>query len=129
MNLLQAVDKAVRIDPAGNYDAWAFKGELLASLGRYNESLQAFDGAAAIGTASSSPEIAALPWAAEGYVLMQMGRYEEADLLYKKIIGLNLTGEGADRRLANAWRGRGNALARSWGSITNPCRPLIKPSS
>lgn len=109
---LQAVDEAVRIDPAGNYDAWAFEGELLASLGRYNESLRAFDGAAAIGTASSSPEIAALPWAAEGYVLMQMGRYEEADLLYKKIIGLNITGEGADRRLANAWRGRGNALAK-----------------
>ncbi len=109
---LEAVDKAVQIDPAGNYDAWAFKGELLASLGRYNESLQAFEGAAATETASSQPEIRALPWAAEGYVLMQMGRYEEADSLYQKIIGLNFTSEGTNRRLANAWRGRGNALAR-----------------
>lgn len=109
---LAAVDKAVQIDPAGNYDAWAFKGELLASLGRYNESLLAFEGATAIGTASSSPEIAALPWAAEGYVLMQMDRYEEADLLYKKIIDLNVTDEGANRRLADAWRGRGNALVK-----------------
>ena len=108
---LEAVDKAVQIDPAGNYDAWAFKGELLASLGRYNESLLAFEGAAATETANSQPEIKALPWADEGYVLMQMGRYEEADGIYQKIIGLNLTGEGADRRLADAWRGRGNALA------------------
>jgi tetratricopeptide (TPR) repeat protein len=109
---LEAVDKAVQIDPAGNYDAWAFKGELLASLGRYNESLQAFEGAAATETASSQPEIRSLPWAAEGYVLMQMGRYEEADLIYQKIISLNFTSEGADRRLSNAWRGRGNALAK-----------------
>ncbi|OPX76024.1 MAG: photosystem I assembly protein Ycf3 [Methanosaeta sp. PtaB.Bin018] len=109
---LEAVDKAVQIDPAGNYDAWAFKGELLAYLGRYNESLQAFEGAAATEAASSQPEIKSLPWAAEGYVLMQLGRYEEADLTYQKIIGLNLTGEGANRRLANAWRGRGNALAK-----------------
>ncbi len=109
---LEAVDKAVQIDPAGNYDAWAFKGELLASLGRYNESLQAFEGAAATETASSQPEIRSLPWAAEGYVLMQMGRYEEADLIYQKIISLNFTSEGADRRLSNAWRGRGNALER-----------------
>jgi tetratricopeptide (TPR) repeat protein len=108
---LAAVDKAVQIDPAGNYDAWVFKGQLLASLGRYNESLQALEGAAATETADSRPEIRALPWAAEGYVLMQMSRYEEADQINQKIIGLNITGEGADRRLANAWRGRGNALA------------------
>ncbi len=108
---LAAVDKAVQVDPAGNYDAWAFKGELLASLGRYNESILAFEGAAATETANSRPEIRALPWAAEGYVLMQMSRYEEADQINQKIIGLNITGEGADRRLANAWRGRGNALA------------------
>ncbi|MDD2755885.1 MAG: tetratricopeptide repeat protein, partial [Methanothrix sp.] len=109
---LAAVDKAVQIDPAGNYDAWAFKGELLASLGRYNESLKAFDGAAATVAASSQPEIRSLPWAAEGYVLMQMGRYEEADGIHQKIIGLNITGESANRRLADAWRGRGNALAK-----------------
>ncbi|MCX6678395.1 MAG: tetratricopeptide repeat protein [Methanothrix sp.] len=109
---LAGVDKAVQIDPAGNYDAWAFKGELLASLGRYNESLLAFEGAAATETASSQPEIWSLPWAKEGYVLTQMGRYEDADQIYQKIIGLNLTSEGADRRLANAWRGRGNALAK-----------------
>ena len=42
---------------------------------------------------------------------MQMGQYEEADLLYQKIIGLNLTGEGADGSLADAWRGQANALA------------------
>ena len=42
---------------------------------------------------------------------MQMGQYEKADQIYEKIIRLNLTGEGADRHLANAWRGRGNALA------------------
>ena len=108
---LAAVDKAVQIDPAGNYDAWAFKGELHASLGRYNESLQAFEGAAATVAVISQPEIRSHAWAKEGYVLMQMGRYEEADGIYQKIIGLNLTGEGADRRLANAWRGRGNALA------------------
>jgi len=109
---LEAVDKAVQIDPAGNYDAWAFKGELLASVGRYNESLLAFDGAAAIGIASSRPELEALPLEKEGYVLMQMGRYEKADQIHEKIIGLNLTDEGADRRLANAWRGRGNALEK-----------------
>lgn len=108
---LEAVDKAVQIDPAGNYDAWAFKGELLASVRRYNESLQALDGAVAIGTASSRPELEALPLEKEGYVLMQMGRYEEADQIYEKIIGLNLTDEGADRQLADAWLGRGNALA------------------
>ncbi|MDD2755995.1 MAG: tetratricopeptide repeat protein, partial [Methanothrix sp.] len=109
---LEAVDKAVQIDPAGNYDAWAFKGELLASLGRYPESLQAFEGAAATVAASSQPEIRSLPWAAEGYVLMQMGRYEEADGIHQKIIGLNITGESANRRLAEAWCGRGNALAK-----------------
>ncbi|MCX6673380.1 MAG: tetratricopeptide repeat protein [Methanothrix sp.] len=109
---LEAVDKAVQIDPVGNYDAWVFKGQLLASLGRYNESLQAFEGAAATETANSRPEIRALPWADEGYVLMQMSRYEEADQINQKIIGLNITGEGADRRLADAWRGRGNALAK-----------------
>lgn len=109
---LEAVDKAVQIDPAGNYDAWVFKGELLASLGRYSESIQAFEGAAATETARTQPEIRPLPWAAEGYVLMQMGRYEEADRIYQKIIDLNFTGEGADRSLAEAWRGRGNALAR-----------------
>jgi tetratricopeptide (TPR) repeat protein len=43
---------------------------------------------------------------------MQMGRYEEADRIYQKIIDLNFTGEGADRSLAEAWRGRGDALAR-----------------
>ncbi|HPC90326.1 MAG TPA: tetratricopeptide repeat protein [Methanothrix sp.] len=109
---LEAVDKAVQIAPAGNYDAWAFKGELLASLGRYNDSLQAFEGAAATEEASIQPEIRALPWSKEGYVLMQMGRYEEADRIYQNIIGLNFTSEGADRWLADAWRGRGNALAK-----------------
>ena len=59
---LEAVDKAVQIDPAGNYDAWAFKGELLASVGRYNESLQALDGALAIGTASSRPSLKHCHW-------------------------------------------------------------------
>ncbi len=108
---LEAVDKAVQIDLAGNYDAWVFKGELLASVGRYNESLQALDGAVAIGTASSRPELEAFPLEKEGYVLMQMGRYEEADQIYEKIIGLNFTGEGSNRQLADAWRGRGNALA------------------
>jgi tetratricopeptide (TPR) repeat protein len=108
---LAAVDKAVQIDPAGNYDAWAFKGELLAALGRYNESLLAFEGAAATETAISQPEIRALPWSDEGYVLMQMGRYEEADQIHEKIIRLNLTGEDADHRMADAWRGRGNALS------------------
>jgi len=109
---LEAVDKAVQIDPAGNYDAWAFKGELLASLGRYNESLQAFDGAAAIGIASSRPELEALPLEKEGNVLMQMGRYEDADKIYQKIIALNITAESSDRHMANAWCGRGNALAK-----------------
>jgi superkiller protein 3 len=108
---LEGVDKAVQIDPSGNFDSWAFKGQLLASIGRYNESLQAFDKAAAIGTANNRPELEALPWIDEGYVLMDMGRYEEADLLYKKIIGLNFTDEGSNRQLADAWRGRGNALA------------------
>lgn len=132
---LQAVDEAVRIDPAGNYDAWAFEGELLASLGRYNESLRAFDGAAAIGTASSSPEIAALPWAAEGYVLMQMGRYEEADLPYKKMICLNITGEGAVSPTGQclAWLGQctgqpgevqrvPSSLQSGSGALPNACR-------
>jgi len=108
---LEAVDKAVQIDPSGNFDAWAFKGQLLTSLGRYNESLQAFDKAAAIGTANYRPELEALPWIDEGYVLMDMGRYEKANLLYQKIIGLNFTSEGSNRQLADAWRGRGNALA------------------
>jgi tetratricopeptide (TPR) repeat protein len=108
---LEAVDKAVQIDPSGNFDAWAFKGQLLTYLGRYNESLQAFDKAAAIGTANYRPELEALPWIDEGYVLMDMGRYEEANLLYQKIIGLNFTSEGSNRQLADAWRGRGNALA------------------
>jgi len=109
---LEAVDKAVGIDPAGNYDAWVFKGQFLASLGRYSESLQAFDGAIAIGSAGTQPELQALPLEKKGYALMQMGRYEEADQVYQKITGLNFTGESADRRLANAWRGRGNALAK-----------------
>jgi tetratricopeptide (TPR) repeat protein len=105
---LEAIEKALQIDPK-NPSAWELKGSVLSQMKKYNESLETFG--KAIGTASSSPEIAAFPWAAEGYVLMQMGSYEEADLLYKKIIGLNLTGEGADSRLAEAWRGRSNALA------------------
>ena len=109
---LEDVDKAVQIDPSGNFDSWAFKGQLLTSLGRYNGSIQAFDKAAAIGTADKRPELEALPWIDEGYVLMNMGKYEEADLLYQKIIGLNFTGEGSNRQLADAWRGRGNALAK-----------------
>lgn len=109
---LEAIDKSVQIDPAGNYDAWAFKGELLAYLGRYNESLQAFEGAAATETASSQPEIRALPWAKEGYVLIQMGRYKEADQIYQKIIGLKFSDESAGHYLTTAWRGRGNALAK-----------------
>jgi len=43
---------------------------------------------------------------------MQMGRYEEADKIYQKIIALNIIAEGSDRHMANAWRGRGNALAK-----------------
>lgn len=109
---LEALDKAVQIDPAGNYDAWVFKGQLLASLRRFNESLQAFDKAAATEAAKSQPEIKALPWTAKGYVLIDMGRYEEADQIYQRVISLNFTIEDNNRHLADAWSGRGNALAK-----------------
>ena len=122
---LGILDNATKID-AANFGAWVTKGEVLAYLGRYNESIQAYNDALDVAP-SELPEIRVSPLIGKGYALMATGRYEEALGVYENISSLNLTGESAGFYLADAWRGRGDASGKA-GSITIPCRLLIRPS-
>lgn len=106
---LDALDNATKID-AANFGAWATKGEVLTYLGRYNESIQAYNDALDVAP-SELQEIRASPLMSKGYALMATGRYERALEVYENISALNLTEESAGFYLPDAWRGRGNALS------------------
>ena len=106
---LDALDNATKIYVA-NFGALVTKGEVLTYLGRYNESIQAYNDAIDVAP-SELQEIRVSPLMGKGYALMATGRYERALEVYENISGLNLTEESAGFYLPDAWRGRGNALS------------------
>ncbi len=106
-----AFNKSVQINP-GYYDGWMMMGRALMRLGKYNESIQAYDKAENLPIASSRPSAKASPWLAKADALMAMGRYEEAEELYNRTIELNSTDESVRFYVTNAWIGKGNALTK-----------------
>jgi len=87
------------------YSAWSWRGmgSALAGLGRYNESLQAFNKSRDV-----DPKNAFQSWNDEGNALMDMGKYMEAVVAYNKSI------ETAPSEFASAKAdiGKGEALER-----------------
>lgn len=106
---LDALDNATRID-AENFGALVTKGEILAYLGRFNESILTYNDAIDVAP-SELPEIKVSPLMGKGYDLMATGRYEGALEVYENISSLNITGEYTGFYMADSWRGQGNALA------------------
>ncbi len=129
---ISAYDTAIEINPK-YITAWKNKGNILYSLGKYNDSIQACDKAIEI-----APEYG-LAWYSKGLALNRLGRYEEAAIAYDKAIetfpenadiwynkGIALYSMGNyddalecyDRALelkpsfAKAWHGKGDAFEK-----------------
>ncbi|MFZ3147659.1 MAG: tetratricopeptide repeat protein [Methanothrix sp.] len=73
---LNASQKVLEKDNKSAY-AWFWKGEALHGLGRYQESLEAYDRSLEIG-----PEKAISAWRGKGFVLKSLGRDSEADAAF-----------------------------------------------
>lgn len=106
---LSAFDKAIQID-SQNSDAWIWMGDVLKALGRYNDSIQAYD--RAFEATPPIPAAQASLWVHKADVLMEIGRYEDARDVYGKVIGLNSIGDISNSWLARGWRGIGKALVK-----------------
>ena len=110
---LLAYDRAIELDGANAEDneslsnAWSGKGTALAKLGRYKESIEAFDKAIEL-----YPQTAAFIWLSKGKALNQSGRYEVAVKAYDKVV--ELSPESAKALTAQAYASKGDALS-AWG--------------
>jgi superkiller protein 3 len=87
----------------GFYSAWSWRGmgSALAGLGRYNESLEAFNKSMGM-----DPKSIFQAWSEEGNALRDMGKYEEAVEAYNKSIETALS----EFASAKAWIGMGRTL-------------------
>lgn len=86
-------------------DAWRCRGNALSSLGKYNESLQAFDRAIELNS-----EKAPYAWTGKGDALLASGRYDEAIIAYDQ--ALKLYPEFADAGIAHARKGKGDSITK-----------------
>lgn len=110
---LLAYEKAIELGGANAKDneslsnAWSGKGTVLAKLGRFNESIDAFDKAIEL-----SPQTAAFVWLSKGDAFNESGRYEEAVKAYDKVVELNP--DSMKALSAHAYGSKGDALS-AWG--------------
>ncbi|MFZ2472484.1 MAG: tetratricopeptide repeat protein, partial [Methanothrix sp.] len=101
---VQALENATRINPEGLRD-WHELGTVLArDLGRYNQSLEAYDRALQLD-----------PWdgdilTGKANVLRSLGRYGEALEHYEKVLQLDMQSPHSFFYLAKAWLGKGEIL-------------------
>lgn len=94
-------------ESAGHYltAAWRGRGNALAKLRWYNESLQAFDKSIEL-----NAENAPYAWTGKGDALLASSRYDEAVKAYDR--ALEFYPEYADAGIASAQKGRGDSLDR-----------------
>ncbi len=98
---ISAYDTAIEINPK-YITAWKNKGNILYSLGKYNDSIQACDKAIEI-----APEYG-LAWYSKGLALYKQDRYEEAAVAYDKAIETFPENAGIWYNKGNALYGMGN---------------------
>jgi predicted TPR repeat methyltransferase len=95
---LQDYDQALRCSNNNYADAWNGRGNVLADLRRYDESINAYDKALGL-----QPNLAEA-WNGRGNVCTRLRRYGEATAASDKALSIKPD-------LAEAWLGRGNVLA------------------
>jgi tetratricopeptide (TPR) repeat protein len=78
---------------------WFNKGDLLLNLGKYNESIEAYNRAIELNQSY------AIAWSHKGNAFLNLSLYSESLECYNKAIEL-------DPKYANAWGNRGNALGK-----------------
>ena len=83
-NALVVFDRVLKIDP-GNYKAMDWKGNALANLGRYNESLKIFDQANLYLDYKVNENFYIDCHYQRAWVLAKLGRYDEAIKEYDKV--------------------------------------------
>jgi tetratricopeptide (TPR) repeat protein len=121
---LLAYDKAIELDGENAVDneslssAWIGKGTVLAKLGRYNESIDAFDKSIEL-----NPQAAVFGWLSKGEALNRSKRYDEAVKAYDKVV--ELSPESATILSAHACDSKGDALL-AWGKYDEAIKAYDK---
>ncbi|MGB5099058.1 MAG: tetratricopeptide repeat protein, partial [Methanothrix sp.] len=101
---VQALENATRITPEGLRD-WHELGTVLArDLGRYNQSLEAYDRALQLDPMDGDI------LTEKANVLRSLGRYDEALEHYEKVLQLDMQSPHSFFYLAKAWLGKGEIL-------------------
>lgn len=101
---VQALENATRINPEGLRD-WHELGTVLArDLGRYNQSLEAYDRALQLDPRDGDI------LTGKANVLRSLGRYDEALELYEMVLQLDMQSPHSFFYLAKAWLGKGEIL-------------------
>ncbi len=83
--------------------AWRGEGSVLAKLGEYNQSLEAFNKSIELGSWKTFEA-----WTAEGDVFRDMGKYNESLKAYEKAVQTS----PSNYSKIKAWIGKGNTLVR-----------------
>jgi len=110
---LETLDEALRIDPKDPL-AWDYKGSVFMLMGKYNESVEAYDRAIEniesfktdrhIGFSNRIEELSGL-WLSRGVTLQMIGRINESLNAFDKAVQI-------DPRNYDAWMFKGQALDR-----------------
>ncbi len=98
---VQALENATRVNPESQRD-WRELGSILArDLGRYNQSLEAYERALPLDSGDGDT------LAGKANVLRSLGKYDEALELYEKVLQLDTRSPYGFHYLAKAWLGKG----------------------